>query len=116
MAKRKSKDAVTVTKTDTGFELTHRDIAITYRLMRRPRGYSFIDAPPFLHGVFVHADTAKECFIRYCNMILDREALQNNPLIDSGDNTEGTILDAKTRFGPPPKQPTLRQDWGSNSS
>ena len=102
----KPKQTVTSRETDAGYEITHALSKITYRLLRRPRGFSFVDAPPFLHGTFVHLDTAKAAFGRYVDMILDREAIANNPLIHSDeDRTKGTFLDPKVRYGPPPSLP-----------
>jgi len=102
--KSKSVEYIVATPTTVGYELTHTASKITYRMIRRPRGLSFVDAPPFLAGTFVHLDTAKAVFGRYVDMVLDREALVKNPLIPTDEDlTKGTILDPKVRYGPPPR-------------
>ena len=90
---------VQATRTENGrYTFTFDNITIRVH-SRGGRGWSFVNAPPALLGVFPSLDAAKQAFAR----LMDKKVINDNPLVDDDvDREKGTILDPANRFGPPP--------------
>lgn len=93
-----------VTKQDSNaYVLQSEGIKIT--ALNTGRGWGVTgDTPPSLMGKFASIGAVQKAFEKYIGILRDEKAIADNPLTNIEISLDGTILDPKYRFGPPPKR------------